>query len=106
MFLSHHQAGIDSVKSGNDASFMCFSLEFGVLVPAPRTAPELGTHLPFASAHQNLRVTICSKSTNIWINKGCRAVICIRALNPLLGEGPGKHTIYSIRFAWKDRESF
>lgn len=39
MFLSHHQVGIDSVKSGNDTSFTCFSLEFGVQVIAHWVAP-------------------------------------------------------------------
>ena len=34
MFSSHHQVGIDSAKSGNDTSFACLSLEFGVRVIA------------------------------------------------------------------------
>lgn len=41
MFLSHHQVGIDLEKSGNDASFMCFRMEFGVQVIAHWVAPGL-----------------------------------------------------------------
>lgn len=40
-----------------------------------------------------LRVKTHGKSTNIWINKGCRGVICIGALNPVLEEEPGKRVM-------------
>lgn len=119
MFLSHHQVGIDSVKSGNDTSFMCFSPEFGVRVVAHGVAPGArglsrvcslqGEQLkhPFSLLFCPTgfpRVKIHGESTNIWINKGCRGVICICALKPLLEEEPGKHTMYDIGVVWKARE--
>ena len=52
-----------------------------------------------------LRVKIHGKSTNIWINKRCKGVMCIRALKPLLEAEPGKHATYNMGVVGKDRES-